>query len=260
MKAKKSLGQHWLNDRQVLEDICNTAKVASGDNVLEIGPGHGSLTKVLLDRKADVVAVELDRELAAKLKDMKSENLKIINQDILEFDLNSMPTGYKVVANIPYYLTSNLVRNLSESANPPSSITLLVQKEVAERICAEPGSMSVLSVSSQVYYECSLASVVPAEKFDPPPKVDSQVVHMTLRKEQLLKDIDKKLFFRVVKSGFSNRRKTLLNSLSAGLHLDKNNTKSLLDNAGIKSTSRAQELSLDDWFHLAELYSIGTGS
>lgn len=255
MKAKKSLGQHWLNDRQILDSICETASVQSSDKVLEIGPGQGSLTNVLLDKGAKVIAVELDTELADKLKqNFKSENLKIINQDILEFDLTSLPSEYKVVANIPYYLTSNLIRNLSESDNPPASITLLVQKEVAERICAKPGDMSVLGVSAQAYYECLLGRVVPPEKFTPPPKVDSQVVLMKLRSVPLFGPAYKKTFFRLVKAGFSNRRKTLLNSLSAGLHLEKASVIKMLKQVGINPSTRPQELSIDDWCHLAEYY------
>lgn len=252
MKAKKSLGQHWLDDRQILDSICETSGVQANDDVLEIGPGHGSLTNILIKKGAHVTAVELDAELADKLKDIKSENFRIINQDILEFDLSSMPQGYKVVANIPYYLTSNLIRNLSESPNPPASITLLVQKEVAERICAKPGDMSILSVSSQAYYECSLGIIVPAEKFDPPPKVDSQVVHMTRRKVTLLSGLDKKDFFRVVKAGFSNRRKTLQNSLAGGLHIEKTEAETVLKKSGIDPSSRPQELSLDAWLSLAK--------
>lgn len=260
-EPKKSLGQHWLEDRSILESICDMAEVQPNDEVLEIGPGKGTLTKVLLERGAKVTAVEFDEELAKTLpKTLNSKNLKVINQDILKFNLNSLPPGYKVVANIPYYLTSNLIRVLSESANPAKTITLLVQKEVAERICARPGEMSVLGISAQVYFDCSLGPVVSADKFFPPPKVDSQVVHMVRKAQPFAKSIDSKIFFRVVKAGFSNRRKTLHNSLSAGLHLDKDDTKTLLVKSGINPASRAQELSLDSWFRLVEIYSIGIGS
>jgi 16S rRNA (adenine1518-N6/adenine1519-N6)-dimethyltransferase len=252
IEPKKSLGQHWLKDEDILESICNTAEVEPGDEVLEIGPGQGTLTKVLLDKGAKVTAVELDGGLADELtRNIQDKNLKIINQDIMKFNLNDLPFGYKVVANIPYYLTSNLIRVLSESDNPAASMTLLVQKEVAERICAAPGEMSILSVSAQVYHRCSLGPVVPADKFFPPPKVDSQVVHMVRRAEPFPAGIAPKVFFRMVKAGFSNRRKTLQNSLAGGLHISKPQSEKLLLGASINPNARAQELSLDDWFRLA---------
>lgn len=253
LSAKKSLGQHWLEDRQILNSICEIAEVIENDNVLEIGPGHGSLTEILIQKGAKVVAVELDTQLASTLKaKFPSQNLKVLNSDILEFDLNSLPSDYKVVANIPYYLTSNLIRVLCESANPAKSITLLVQREVAERICAKPGAMSILSVSAQVYYECELGLVVSRDKFNPPPKVDSQVVNMKIRSQPMIEDIENKHFFRVVKAGFSNRRKTLHNSLSAGLHIPKQEIATILGNLGISQNSRAQELSIEKWIELAK--------
>jgi 16S rRNA (adenine1518-N6/adenine1519-N6)-dimethyltransferase len=252
-KAKKSLGQHWLEDGRILEEICEIADVNPGDTVLEIGPGHGSLTRVLLAKGAYVVAVELDEELAADLaNDIKSEHLKIVTRDILKFNLNELPKDYKVVANIPYYLTSNLIRTLSEAKNPPKSITLLVQKEVAERICAKPGSMSLLSVSAQIYYECALGPVVTADKFIPPPKVDSQVVNMLLRSKPQVDRAGRKDFFRVVRAGFSNRRKTLENSLSGGLRIAKKEITGALIGADTSTNTRAQELSITQWLELVK--------
>lgn len=254
---KKSLGQHWLEDRTVLDSICELANVEPNDSVLEVGPGKGTLTKALLDRGAQVSAVEFDGALAAVLPGkMKSDNLKVFNQDILKFDLRQLPENYKVVANIPYYLTSNLIRILSESTTPASSITLLVQKEVAERICASPGNMSMLSVSAQVYYECGLGPVVPAEKFIPPPKVDSQVVHMERRPEPLVNDTDRKDFFRLVKAGFASRRKTLENSLAGGLGLSKQEVRESLGNSSIDPRQRPQELSIAQWKSLLEAIKL----
>lgn len=253
LPAKKSLGQHWLEDKQILESICDAAEVSPEDNVLEVGPGHGTLTRLLLKRAASVVAVEFDTDLAAKLpKSIKSDKLKVVHSDILSFDLTALPADYKVVANIPYYLTSNLIRTLCESSNPPSSIILLVQKEVAERVCAAPGSMSLLSVSAQVYYECSLGPVVTADKFSPPPKVDSQVVIMHRSVTPLFEGISSKEFFKVVKAGFSSRRKTLLNSLSGGLAMPKDDTAKVLQEQGIDPNSRPQELSVKQWVKLAK--------
>lgn len=257
---KKSLGQHWLHDTNVLTQIVEIAEVEKGDNVLEVGPGLGTLTEFLLGYGAHVMAVEYDRELYENLsreaEDLYSDDakrLEIVNQDILQFDLTTMPPGYKVVANIPYYLTSNLIRVLSETSNPPQSVTLLIQKEVAVRLCAKPGDMSLLSVTAQMYFEASLGPVVPGKLFTPPPKVDSQVVHLKRREKPLFDDMDSKLLFRVVKAGFSNRRKTLLNSLSGGLHLTKDQTKELLNKANIDPGKRPQELELQQWINLTSL-------
>ncbi|HET7673794.1 MAG TPA: 16S rRNA (adenine(1518)-N(6)/adenine(1519)-N(6))-dimethyltransferase RsmA [Candidatus Saccharimonadales bacterium] len=252
MKPKKSLGQHWLEDNVILQSICEVAGVESGDIVLEIGPGKGTLTRVLLEKGANVTAVELDEDLAAELEKQTSENFRVVRQDILNFNLNELPLGYKVVANIPYYLTSNLIRILSESSNPADSITLLVQKEVAERVCAEPGEMSLLSVSAQIYFQCAPGPLVPAEKFIPPPKVDSQVVHMVRREKPLIAEKAKKHFFRIVKAGFSSRRKTIENSLSGGLRLSKQELRNFLKSAGIEPNKRPQELSIKNWEKISE--------
>lgn len=250
---KKSLGQHWLNDVETLDYICKLANLDSADHVLEIGPGKGSLTSRLLQAKAQVIAVEIDDSLASDLQKLSGDNLQIINQDILKFDLTSLRPNYKVVANIPYYLTSNLVRILSESVNPPKQITLLVQEEVAQRICANPGEMSILSVSAQLYYECMLGKIVKSEMFIPPPKVDSQVVQLTRKVSQKNKLIDTKNFFKIVKAGFSSRRKTLLNSLSGGLNMSKDSTSEVLLAAKIDPTQRPQELSIEQWLKLSKL-------
>lgn len=245
---KKSLGQHWLNDRLALEAIAEMAEIKTSDTVLEIGPGLGNLTHYLVKQAAHVVAVEFDETLAATLpQKVSAANLTVIQADILKFDLNQLPASYKVVANIPYYLTSNLLRILSESNNPPHLMVLLVQKEVAERICAAPGQMSVLAVSVQLYYNCELGLVVPADKFDPPPKVDSQAVILRYRAKPLFHDLDTQKFFSLVKAGFAGRRKKLRGSLAAGLHLTKGQADELLKKAGIDPNLRAQNLSLDDW-------------
>jgi 16S rRNA (adenine1518-N6/adenine1519-N6)-dimethyltransferase len=252
---KKSLGQHWLHDEAVLQSICDSAEVSSDDTVLEIGPGLGTLTKLLVTQAKNVVAVEFDQILAANLAArVPADNLQVVQQDILSFDLTSLPAGYKVVANIPYYLTSNLVRVLSESDNPPSTAVLLIQKEVAERVCAKPGAMSILSVTAQYYWEASLGQLVPAELFTPPPKVDSQVLVLHRHEWPLFEDVDTKQFFRLVKAGFSQKRITLVNSLSGGLGISKDEAKTLLDKANIPQNTRAQALSLEDWHQLYEMY------
>src|SRR5262249_37456050 len=156
----------------------------------------------------------------------------------------------KLVANIPYYLTSNLIRVISETPNPPAIAVLLIQKEVAERVAAEPGAMSLLSVTAQFYWQVSLEQVVPAELFEPAPKVDSQILVFKRRREPLYQGVDTKKFFRLAKAGFAQRRKTLLNSLGAGLHLSRQEAQKLLESAGIDSGRRAQTLSLDEWYKL----------
>src|SRR5437868_3417033 len=147
----KALGQHWLKDEATLEAICEAADLKAADTVLEIGPGLGDLTRQLIKHARSVIAVEVDHKLATDLETtLKAGNLQVVQSDILKFDLTQMPPDYKVVANIPYYLTSNLIRVLSESTNPPTAMVLLVQKEVAERIAAEPGQMSLLGLSTQL--------------------------------------------------------------------------------------------------------------
>lgn len=252
---KKSLGQHWLEDPYTLETICQAATVSSTDTVLEIGPGLGTLTRSLVAQAKQVVAVEFDTDLANTLPSrVPADNLTVVHQDILSFDLTSLPAGYKVVANIPYYLTSNLIRVLSESSNPPSMAVLLIQKEVAERVCAEPGSMSILSVTAQYYWQADLGVLVPAELFIPPPKVDSQVLILRYRQQPLFPDVDTKQFFRLVKAGFSQKRKTLVNSLSGGLAISKDEARELLEAANIVSSTRAQALGLNDWHRLYQAY------
>lgn len=252
--GKKSLGQHWLNDTKTLKAICRAGEIKASDTVLEIGPGLGSLTKLLVKQAKQVVAVELDEDLIKNLtSQVSTENLQIINQDILKFDFDMLPAGYKVVANIPYYLTSHLLRRLSTAANPPSKMVLLVQKEVAQRLCAKPGQMSLLAVSTQLYYDCQLGQVVPAELFDPVPEVDSQVVTLDRHAQPLFNDLDEASLFRVVKAGFSERRKMLRSSLAGGLGISKQQAEDLLTEAGIDGSWRAQNLSLKQWHNLAQI-------
>ncbi len=256
--AKKSLGQHWLSDPATLQYICDVGEVSGEDTVLEIGPGTGTLTKLLVQKAKQVIAVEFDAQLASDLPNrVKAENLQVVQQDILRFDLTSLPADYRVVANIPYYLTSNLIRVLSESTNQARCVVLLIQKEVAERVVAKQGQMSLLSVSAQFYWQVGLGEVVPARLFTPPPKVDSQVIVLDRRPKLLLPDVDPKKFFQLVKAGFASRRKTLLNSLAGGLRTDKEQIQAVLDQAGISSGLRAQALSLEDWH---KLYGVCTAA
>ncbi len=253
MDADKSLGQHWLNDSQSLEAMLEAGEVMEGDQVLEVGPGLGALTNLLLERGALVTAVEYDKRLIKDLqKKYDSNSMTLVEGDILQFDLSKMKPSYKVVANIPYYLTSKLLRNLLETDSKPSIIALLVQKEVAERIAASPGGMSMLSVSAQFYAQVELKEIVPAEFFEPAPKVDSQIIQLRPRGEALYK-VDKPKFFRMVKSGFGERRKKLINSLSGGMGMEKENIRKVTLKSGLSENSRAQELSLEQWYKLYNL-------
>jgi 16S rRNA (adenine1518-N6/adenine1519-N6)-dimethyltransferase len=251
VKPNKSLGQHWLSDQSILEKIASYAEIDQSDNILEIGPGLGTLTGVLASKAKKVMSVEIDEELFQKLnKDNKLDNLEFVNQDILKFDLNLLPKDYKLVANIPYYLTSHLIRILVDSPNPPSKIVLLIQKEVAERITAKPGSMSILSAVVQFYYVAESKDIVLAKMFTPPPKVDSQIITMTRRKTPIVKVDDSNNFFRLIKVGFSARRKILENSLSAGLRLDKEVIRGIINSVGLAPLIRPQMLSIGDWGRL----------
>ncbi len=258
---KKHLGQHWLHDDAALSAMVEAGEVKSGDTVLEVGPGLGTLTRKLLVTGAKVVAVEFDPYLAAgltaKLSDINDKllSLTVIHADVLRFDFSTLPNDYKIVANIPYYLTSHLLRIVNENLHPPSQMALLVQKEVAERICAQPGKMSLLSVSCQLYNKCTLGREVDRELFTPPPEVDSQIVILKRRTEPLFTDLDVASFFRVVKAGFSERRKMLRGSLSGGLHISKPEVDELCKRVGIESTKRAQELTLAEWHAICIAYN-----
>jgi 16S rRNA (adenine1518-N6/adenine1519-N6)-dimethyltransferase len=251
LKAKKSLGQHWLRDEAALNEIVNAARITKNDTVLEVGPGLGTMTKLLVKKARKVVAVEVDDVLARRLSsEIITNNLIVRNQDILRFDLGELPPKYKVVANIPYYLTGNLLRLLSDSNNPPHRMSLLLQKEVAQRVAAKPGEMSIIAVALQLGYEVGIGKVIKAELFTPPPKVDSQIVILKKREKELFNGLDKDAYMRVVKAGFSNPRKKLRSSLSAGLGLSKSEADELLKNAKINGNLRAQNLNLNDWHKL----------
>lgn len=250
---KKSLGQHWLRDRDVLASIAAEAAITPNDTVLEIGPGLGTLTSELLRRAKKVVAVELDQDLARKLPaQFPGTSLEVVNQDILSFDLRTLPENYVVVANVPYYITSKIIQLLTTAVNKPRAIVLLIQKEVAERLAAEPGDMSILAVSAQIYAEVRLGDVVPAEFFTPPPKVDSQVVILETRKQPLVPAELEKTFFRVVKAGFVAKRKKVRSSLASGLHISKPEAEALLVKHGISPDDRAEDLTLENWLALAQ--------
>jgi 16S rRNA (adenine1518-N6/adenine1519-N6)-dimethyltransferase len=252
IRNKKSLGQHWLQDRATLAMVADYAQISSSDTVLEIGSGQGSLTSELLRRAGRVVAVEYDSLLAQKLPgQFPGKNLQVINQDFLEFNLDNLPIGYKVVANVPYYITSKIIQTLLSAKNKPSVAVLLVQKEVAERLAAKPGDLSILAISAQAYSDVQLGGVVPARLFIPPPKVDSQVVVLKTREQTIFTEVDEDDFFKVVKAGFSAKRKKLRSSLSGGLKIDKSVIEKILEKSAIDPNTRAETLTIDDWLRLS---------
>jgi len=247
--AKKSLGQHWLKDKAVVKTMAEVANLDSNDTVIEVGSGHGVLTAKLVKKARHVVSVEIDEELASSLREKigNPENLTVEHADFLEFDLSKFDS-YKIVANIPYFITGKIIRKLIDAPNQPSRIVILVQKEVAERLAARDGKHSIISILSGHFYDIELSSVVPAESFEPSPKVDSQIVVMS--KKDSLDTVDFNALKYLVRSGFSARRKKLLNNLSAGLQIDKTEVKIWLEKAEVGENARAQELSLEQWYRL----------
>ncbi|MCC6456805.1 MAG: ribosomal RNA small subunit methyltransferase A [Caldilineaceae bacterium] len=266
---KKSLGQNFLIDAGYLDRIVAAADLTPTDTVLEIGPGVGTLTSRLAAQAGHVVAVELDDRLIALLRaDFASQpHVQIVHADILEVDpaallaahvqegsaAGSLAREYKVVANLPYYITSLVLRQLLEATRPPALAVLMVQKEVAERICATPGDLSLLAVSVQFYAVPRIVLRVPAGAFYPAPKVDSAVLRLEVRPEPAVTGVSPKAFFRVVRAGFGQKRKQLANSLSAGLALPKSVVQHALESAAIDPKRRAETLSLPEWGTLSRL-------
>lgn len=252
-EPKKSLGQHWLKDRAVLAQVAEYAQVSKEDTVLEIGPGLGTLTAELLRRAKRVIAVELDQSLASKLPgQFPGTSLEVVNQDILQYNLQQLPDNYSVVANVPYYITSKIITLLTTTTNKPRTIVLLVQKEVAQRLAAKPGNLSILAISAQLYAEVSLGDVVPAALFTPPPKVDSQVVVLHMRPSPLVTPEQEKKLFQLVKVGFSSKRKKLVSNLAGGLRIPKQDVEELLHHMAISPLSRAEDVSLEQWIKMAQ--------
>jgi len=248
-KPFKGMGQNFLVNRQTLEKIVSSADLKTEDVVLEVGPGLGTLTAELAKSAGRVIAVEKDQKMCEILKETLSgfENIQIINDDILK--INSEPytlNPYKVVANIPYYLTSPLIRKFLETKYPPEFMLLMMQKEVAQRICANPPDMSILAVSVQFYAKAEIISYVKKENFWPKPKVDSAIIKIVPKTSE--NSISPDLFFKIVKAGFSHPRKQLGNNLlSLG---DKEEITSWLLKNKIKPTQRAETLSVEDWTNL----------
>ncbi len=263
LQPKKSLGQNWLVDESVLSRIAAAAELTQQDIVLEIGPGLGALTRHLAEGAGRVIAVELDEALIPPLSRSLADyaNVTIVQGDILQFspsalvsgsDLSSSTIQYKVVANLPYYITSAVIRHLLEADVPPSLIVLTVQLEVAQRITAAPGKMSLLAVSVQFYGRPSIVTHIKAGSFYPVPQVDSAAVRIEPYNHPAVDMADREGFFAVVKAGFSQKRKQLHNALAAGLARSQADVASALERAGVSGRRRAETLTLDEWASVAQ--------
>ena len=259
LRADKSLGQNFLQDAAALENIALAAEIGLDDIVLEIGPGLGSLTRYLAVCARQVTAVELDESMLAPLRAVLKPytNVRVVHGDILKTAMAEImdQPDYLVVANIPYYITSAVIRHLLESdpARRARRIVLTIQKEVAERICAKAGDLSLLALSVQVYGKPVLADIIPAAAFHPAPKVDSAILRIDIYNEPLIPRAALPTFFKLTKAGFSQKRKTLRNSLSSGLHIPTSESEALLTSAGIDYMRRAETLSIAEWQGMCEV-------
>ena len=271
LQARKGLGQHFLIDEEVLKLITLAAELTPTDVIMEIGPGLGVLTKELAKQGGWVVTIELDSKLAAILKQTLASfnNVTIINEDILRIDPAALleeqkarfppaigsPFSYKVVANLPYYITSPVLRHFLETSVKPQIMVVMVQKEVAEVIVAKPGQMSLLSISVQFYGEPTIISYVPAQCFYPAPEVDSAILKINLYSQPAVEVADNESFFGLVRAGFTAARKQIGNSLAQGLGLPKAEVLSLLEKASIVPQRRAETLTLGEWARLWQVFT-----
>ncbi|NLE08013.1 MAG: ribosomal RNA small subunit methyltransferase A [Dehalococcoidales bacterium] len=264
LKARKQLGQHFLVDEDTLAIILETAGLTGRENVIEVGPGPGVLTEELCLRAGRVAAVELDDNLAAVLKRTLAsrDNLTVINRDILKISPEDImeeakidpSSGYRVVANLPYYITSPVLRHFLEAQHKPEMVVVMVQKEVAEEIAAAPGRLSMLSIGIQLFGKPEIVHHVPAAFFFPVPKVDSAILKIIPYAGTPVDIPDTEGFFVLVRAGFSVARKQLGNSLANGLRREKEEVKRLLEKAEISAERRAETLSLEEWARLYRVY------
>jgi 16S rRNA (adenine1518-N6/adenine1519-N6)-dimethyltransferase len=264
-KPKKQLGQNFLKNPEIAKKIVSAAEIDKSDTIIEVGPGTGILTEELIKTEASVFAIEKDYDLIAKLQKRYNnvKNLKVVHQDVLWFDIEEFSTrlnsdkSYKVVANIPYSITSPLIRKFLENANTPKLMVIMVQKEVAERICAKPGDRSrgLLTLIVEYYADAQILFDVKRTEFYPAPTVDSAAIKITIKPNKPHRvgedQLETKMFFKVVKAGFSSKRKQIHNSLGATLRLEKDTVISILNKSHINPSARAEDLSLNEWQELA---------
>jgi len=264
LRARKRLGQHFLIDGDVLQRILAAAELSADDIVMEIGPGLGILTRELAQRARQIIAIELDDRLADFLKqEMRPfPNVTIINEDILKIEpatLLPKPVRYKVVANLPYYITSPVLRHFLEASVKPGLMVVMVQKEVAEVIVAGPGKRSLLSISVQFYGRPAIISQVPARAFYPAPEVDSAILRIDLHSKPVVAVDNADSFFATVRAGFASPRKQIANSLAQGLGLPKADALNVLAEASIAPQRRAETLTLEEWAELWQAYAQWKG-
>ncbi len=261
LRPNKKLGQNFLVDEQTLRKIIESADISKNDVVLEIGPGLGNLTRYLAIDALHVIAVELDHKFLKPLHEVLApfDNVSIIIGDILEQNIENLLSkvtskpvnDFIVVANIPYYITSAVVRHLLDTPTRPDRMILTVQREVAMRICAEPPDMSLLSISVQIFGKPKISTKIPAGAFYPVPKVDSAVIRVNIFSDPIISPHQVKNFFRLTKAGFGQKRKNLRNSLSAGLGISKSQVETLMTRANIDYRRRAETLSINEWRELS---------
>ena len=257
LRPRKRLGQNFLVDPTALGRIVDAAGLDAQETVVEVGAGVGNLTRLLAERAGQVVAVEVDGQLVEVLREQVSglPNVEVLHGDVLSISDFGFPhLGYVVVGNLPYYITSAILRHFLEGEPRPGRLVVTVQREVAQRIVAGPGDMSLLAVSVQFYGRPEIVARIPAGAFYPAPEVDSAVVRITMGpalRVTLAPGVDERAFFRLVRAGFSQKRKTLRNALSAGLRRSPAEVEGLLRQAGIEPRRRAETVSLEEWAGLA---------
>ncbi|HRH31201.1 MAG TPA: 16S rRNA (adenine(1518)-N(6)/adenine(1519)-N(6))-dimethyltransferase RsmA [Candidatus Paceibacterota bacterium] len=262
--AKKSLGQHFLTSQAAIDKIIAAGEITSNDIVVEVGPGKGVLTEPLLIFAGKVVAIEKDEELAAELKERYSRaiegfRLDLIVGDVLDFDpvvalkSSKRELHYKVIANIPYYITNAIIRMFLETAAQPDLMVLLIQKEVAERILARDGKESILSIAVKAYGTPKVAAKVLAGSFNPPPKVDSAILVINDISKKLFENIDEKVFFKAVRAGFAHKRKKLASNLTAVYKKDK--IKEVFEKLKMPADTRAEDITVKDWKKIVQEFS-----
>lgn len=258
MKAKKTLGQNFLKSKKFLNEIIKAGNLSANDFVLEIGPGKGSLTEKILESGAKVLAIEKDRRLIDFLKEkfekeISSDRFKIIEGDILDFDISNLPK-YKLIANIPYYITGQIIEKFLENNNQPELAVLLVQKEVADRIVARDNKESILSNAIKIYCQPKYICKVPARFFSPAPKVDSAIILFEkITKDNFIKNqINEKNFFEILKAGFSHKRKVLISNLRKTIKNDTKNIDVVFEKLNIDPKIRAENLKICDWINISK--------
>ncbi|HYI24831.1 MAG TPA: 16S rRNA (adenine(1518)-N(6)/adenine(1519)-N(6))-dimethyltransferase RsmA [Thermomicrobiales bacterium] len=255
IRPSRAMGQNFLIEPEVADAIVAGAGIDGGDTVLEIGPGMGMLTRALAATGAQVVAVELDRDLKAYLEGDLAEfaNVTLHEGDGLQFDFGAtVPGDYHLVANLPYSTGTHIVRRFLEADRPPVSMTVMLQREVAERLVAEPPNMSLLTITRVIRAEAELLFLVPPGAFWPEPKIDSSVVRLTIRDVPLTNDEESAAIFRLATMAFQRKRKTIGNGLSQGLGVPKSDVEAVLQEAGIDPSRRPQTLGVPEWLAIAE--------